>query len=149
MIPQPHPSICFKPRVDFIWSHLLLPSATKLRRLCFYRCLSVHRGRGVCLSAWWDTHPPEQTPLSRHPQEQTPPRSRHPREQTPLDQTPPEQTPPRADTPLGADTSQSWHFPELTPPPEADTPPRDGHCCGRYVSYWNAFLLFHIMFIYY
>ena len=26
---------------------LLLPSATKLRRLCFYRRLSVHRGGGV------------------------------------------------------------------------------------------------------
>ena len=21
-----------------------------------------------------------------------------------------------------------------------ETPPRDGHCCGRYASYWNAFL---------
>ena len=21
-----------------------------------------------------------------------------------------------------------------------ETPPRDGYCCGRYVSYWNAFL---------
>ena len=26
-----------------------------------------------------------------------------------------------------------------TPPPQAD-PPRDGHCSGRYASYWNAFL---------
>ena len=33
----------------------ILPSATKLRRLCFYTCLSV---RGVCLSACWDTTPP-------------------------------------------------------------------------------------------
>ena len=24
---------------------------------------------------------------------------------------------------------------------EADTPPADGYCCGRYASYWNAFLL--------
>ena len=26
---------------------------------------------------------------------------------------------------------------------EADTPPTpaDGYCCGRYISYWNAFLL--------
>ena len=50
-------------------------------------CDSVHRGRGVCLSACWNTtHPPG----SRHPTKQTP-RSRHPREQT---HTPPEQTPP-------------------------------------------------------
>ena len=53
-----------------------LPSATKLRRLCFYTCLSFcSQGGGVCLSACWDA-----TPLSRHPPwEQTPPtRSRHP-----------------------------------------------------------------------
>ena len=33
-----------------------------------------------------------------------------------------------------------------TPPgqvhPLAGTPPHDGHCSGRYASYWNAFLLF-------
>ena len=45
----------------------LLPSATKLRRLCFYTCLSVHGG--VCLSACWNTIPPEQTP---HPGADTP-----------------------------------------------------------------------------
>ena len=35
---------------------------------------------------------------------------------------------------------------------EAD-PPTDGYCCGRYASYWNAFLLhinllFHFMLVY-
>ena len=50
-----------------------------------------------------------------HPLEQTPPW-----EQTPPDRHPQEQTPP------GADTLPS---------------PRDGHCCGRYASYWNVFLL--------
>ena len=54
-----------------------IPSATKLRRLCFYTCVCP---QGVCLSACWDT-----TPRSRHP-------------------------------------------------------PLDGYCCGRYTSYWNAFL---------
>ena len=30
------------------------------------------------------------------------------------------------------------------PGPEADTPlPRDGHCGGRYASYWNVFLSFN------
>ena len=81
----------------------LLPSATKLRRLCFYRRLSVHRGGGgVCLSACWDT---THTPGSRHP-----PRSKHPPpgadtpwEQTPWSRHPPrEQTPPR-DTATAAD----------------------------------------------
>ena len=89
------------------WNTYLLLSAMKWRRLCFYRCVSVHRG-GVCLSACWDTTPPSgsrhpppraDTPRSRHPPEQTPPiadppKSRHPQEQTlPQEQTPQEQTP--------------------------------------------------------
>ena len=67
-----------------------------------------------------DTPPGADNPLSRHPQEQTPPRSRHPPGSR--------HTSPRADIPLGADT---------TPPL-----PRYAHCCGRYASYWNAFLCF-------
>ena len=55
-------------------------SATKLRRLCFYTCLSVHGGGGgglpQCMLRY---HPQEQTP----PWEQTPPRTRPPWEQTP------------------------------------------------------------------
>ena len=85
-------------RATFIFLLYLLPSATKLRRLCFYRRLSVHRrGGGVCISACWDTTPQEQTP-------------------------PWEQTPPGADTPPGLGT----------PPGTKYTPPRYGHCCGRY-----------------
>ena len=30
--------------------------------------------------------------------------------------------------------------PEGVPAPGGDTP-HDGYCCGRYASYWNAFLL--------
>ena len=33
-----------------------LPSAMRLRRLCFYTCLSVDRGE-VCLTACWNTTP--------------------------------------------------------------------------------------------
>ena len=67
---------------------LLLPSATKLRRLCFYTCLSVilFTGGGVCLSACWDATatPWDQPPGTRHP----PPRpgtsqTRHPRGEDP------------------------------------------------------------------
>ena len=39
-------------------------------------------------------------------------------------QTPPGPTPHPADTPRQA------------------TPTEDGYCCGRYASYWNAFLLY-------
>ena len=82
--------------LEFIVKYL--PSATKLRRLCFYRRLSVHEGGWVCLSQCMlgyhtpqSRHPPPQSrhpPGSRHPQEQTPPQSRHPpQERRPLLQT--------------------------------------------------------------
>ena len=96
----------------------LLPSAMKLRRLCFYRHLSVHRGVGVSASVHAgiphppgadtpqeQTHLPEQTPP-------TPPRSRHPPgADTPPEQTPP--TPPRSRHPPRAATPL-----EQTPPPQ-------------------------------
>ena len=34
----------------------------------------------------------------------------------------------------------SRHPWEADTPSEADTPPPNGYCCGRYASYWNAFL---------
>ena len=60
----------------------------------------------------------------------TPLLGRHPRADTPL----PAQAPPSQ-----ADTTAllGRHHPHL----RADTPPPgDGHCSGRYASYWNAFL---------
>ena len=100
-------------------------------------------GGGVCLSPCWDTTPPgtRHTPWSRHPPPgpDTPPWSRHhPRDdQTPPWPDPPEQTPPWNQTPLSRD-------PPSPPPPP---PTRYGHCCGRYASYWNAFL-FNICLLY-
>ena len=104
-------------------------------------CQSFHSQGDVCLSACWDTPPWADTPsLGRHPQ------SRHAPGQTPPSQTSPSQTPP-TDTPLGR------HCPYLPGryPPRADTthPPHpDGHCSGRYASYWNAFFVisFHTYF---
>ena len=82
-------------------------------------CHSVQRGGGVCLNACWDT-----TPLGADP---PPP---------PLDQAPPGADTPRPGSP------QTRHPPGAGIPPGADTPPyqADGYCCGRYASYWNAFL---------
>ena len=93
-----------------------MPSATKLRRLCFYRRLSVHRGWGCLPQCMLGYHPP---PRSRHtPLEQTHPWSRHP----PGAGTPREQTPPGSrHTPPGADTPQSRH--PLQNPPRSRTPP--------------------------
>ena len=79
-----------------------LPSATKLRRLCFYRRLSVHRG--VSASVHGGIHPlGADTPWSRHPQGQMPPGSR---------------------CPPGADTPQSRQFPLEQTPPRSRHPPR-------------------------
>ena len=79
------------------WNAFLLLAATKLGQGYIFTsvCLSTG-GRGVCLSACWDTHPPtpqEQTNLKQtHPHSDTP---RHPPGADPLEQTPPqEQTPP-------------------------------------------------------
>ena len=79
--------------------YMLLPSATKLRRLCFYTCLSVilFTGRGLpqCMLGY---HTPRPAPLTRHP---------------------PGADTPRPGTPLGADT------PYQAPPP----PTADSYCC--------------------
>ena len=151
---------------SFFGQHCLfsrfLPSATKLRRLCFYKRVSVHGG-GV----------PDQVPPSR---DQVSPRTRY----TPQDQVhPPDQvhprdqihppgpgTPPRTRyTPLGPGTppwdkvhpTDQVHPPgpgtppqtrytrlDQVPPRTRYTPPRYGYCCGRYASYWNAFLFFSL-----
>ena len=65
--------------VKFFVKWKFLPSATKLRRLCFYRRVSVHTGGGVSASvhagippAWEQTPPWSRPPGSRH----TPPERR-------------------------------------------------------------------------
>ena len=67
-----------------------------LRRLCFYRCLSVHRG-GSCLSACWETPPARETPLPRRPPCQWDPPAR----ETPLPMRPPCQGDPPGPDPRG------------------------------------------------
>ena len=103
-----------------------LPSATKLRRLCFYRCLSVHRG-GV---------------VSQHALQVV---SQHALQQVSRGGASSRGVP----APGGACSGR-------VPAPwgellqggacsrEVETPPVDGYCCGRYASYWNAFLFFNV-----
>ena len=132
-----------------VWSKAIFTVRNEVAKVMFLQA-SVHGG--VCLSAWCDTPPREQTPPGADtpweqtppiadPLEQTPPRtdtpgadtpwSRHPipgadtspGADTPPEQTPPEQTPPGADTPLpGADTSPGSRHPHSRHPPE-QTPP--------------------------
>ena len=119
----------------FLWYELVstpkrfLPSATKLRRLCFHRRVSVHGGGG-CL------------------------------------------VPGRVPGPGGSAPGAGWvHGPGGVPGPRGvcsggmhgslggsaprgggfsqhalkqNPPGRDGYCCERYASHWNAFLLVNI-----
>ena len=93
-----------------LFLYWLLPSATKLRKLCFYTSLSVHGGWGQSASLHVGIHPQEQhtpykadipppprtdPPGADTPKEQTPPRSRHPSGAG----TPPQQTATAADGP--------------------------------------------------
>ena len=56
--------------LDYNWRYVLLPSATVVaERLCFHRCLSVHRRGGV--HPWPGRHPPSL--LGRQKARQTPP----------------------------------------------------------------------------
>ena len=70
--------------------------------------------------------------LGYHPLGAGTPRTRHP---------PGSRHPPRADTPPTRHPAGS-RYPLGTGTPLEQTPPwsRDGYCCGRYASYWNAFL---------
>ena len=97
-----------------------LPSATKLRRLCFYTCLSVILFTGgVCLSACWDITPREGSITSPHPG------MKHP-------------TPGKEAPPLEGSTPS----PGKEALPRSTTPLGDSCRCGRYASYWNHSYLF-------
>ena len=130
-----------------------LPSVTKLRRLSFYTCLSVHRGgQYLRRSPLGPDTPPgtRYTPLG--PDTPSGPGT-HPWNQVHLqDQVhPPDQI-----QPLGPGTTPGTRYTPRdqihpsgtrytppgpgTPPRDQVHPPGDGYCCGRYASYCNAFL---------
>ena len=128
----------------YMYAEILLPQICDIYKTVYYRpqrswakvifsqaCVCPQGGRGVCLSACWDT------PLSRPPLgADTPPGSHTP----PRDHThPPGADPPRPGTPPGGDTP-----PDQAPPREADCSIR--LTSGRYASYWNAFLCSFIKF---
>ena len=125
---------------------------------------SVHRGRGVCLSACWDTSLRQVHPL----QAGSPPGQVHPSARYTLQAGshpwagthPLAGTPPGRYTPLQVHPGQV-HRPQQVHPQQVHTSlgqvhppgryiplgsfsphphPHDSHCSGRYASYWNAFL---------
>ena len=95
-----------------------------------------------------DQTPPEpepsgnRHPLASDPPETSTPRSRHPPGTRPF----PEQAPPGHQTPSLKQVPRSRHPPRTRPPGAGSPPgtghpsPTDGYGCGRYASYWNAFL---------
>ena len=109
--------------------HLFLPSATKLRRLCFYICLSFSSHGGGCYPSmhcrWYPSMPCSRSLGGL--------------------------VPGGACSGgggllwgglLGGGCACSGGVP--APEGGVETPPKvDCYCCGRYTSYWNAFLLFY------
>ena len=106
-----------------------LPSATKLRRLCFYRCLSVHRGV-VSQHAL--------QVVSQHALQKVSRRGCYPSMHCRWYPSMPCNRSPGGCLVWGV-CSRRGGIPACT---EADPlpPGRDGYCCGRYASHWNAFL---------
>ena len=134
-------------KVMFLQASVILSTG----RGCLPQCMMGYHPPGADTPLQEQTPPHgADTPPSRHPLEQTPPRadtpgSRHPLKQTPPGaDTPPQSRhpqlwsrhPPEADTPPGADTSPQ----KQTPPPLREADSGVGSTSGRYASYWNAFL---------
>ena len=90
-----------------------------LRRLCFYTCLSVHRGQSTVAGTSWDqVHPlgPDKPPGQVHPRAGTPPGPGTPRTRyTPQYQVHP---------PVPGTPAQDQVHPLDRYTPQADTPPR-------------------------
>ena len=108
-----------------------------LRRLCFHRCLSVHRGVSASVHAGIHTSPGPEEDTTPGTEADTPPQDQR--------QTPPwPYTPPLARHPSPEQTP----FPSRYPPADTllvDTPRRSAcweirSTSGQYASHWNAFL---------
>ena len=117
----------------------LLPAATKLGQGNVFTgvCDSVHR---VGVSA--SVHAGADTPQSRHPLEQQPPRSRHPprADTSPWEQTPhPEQTPPPGSRPPGKQTTAYGQR-------AAGTHPTGMHSCASLSNFYSSIVIYSTPF---
>ena len=84
-------------------------------KVLFYRCVSVHRGEGVCLSAYWDAMPPKDQGDTPWGQGDTP----SPWPGRPLlDQADPPGT--RQTPPGTRETPPPWDQADTPPPPAPD-----------------------------
>ena len=114
-----NPEINYKRSEYFCAFFSFLPSAMKLRRLCFYTCLSFCP-QGV-LPQCMLGYPPEQAP----PKQAPPPKADTPRADTPQEQTPP----PRSRPPEMATVVDGMH-------------PTGMHSCK--LKYFQVVILIHI-----
>ena len=123
-----------------------------LRRLCFHRCLSVHRGGGTVPAQVLPPGPHlAGTPPGRYSPRQTQPPGRDtptPQQVHPRQVHPSWQVHPKAGTPL-AGTPPNRYIPLGSSPPRQVHLPTTVHAgiwstSGRYASHWNAFLMSNI-----
>ena len=110
----PHPKWYAELKIPIFNVHIITACKHSLRRLCFYRCLSVHGGGGV----WSQVEVPASGGVCSGGGLVLRGVS----------------CPGRCLVPGGC---------LLLGGPGGDTP-RDGYCCGWYASYWNAFLCLNV-----
>ena len=131
--------------IDGTITSLITARKRSLRRLCFHRCVSVHRG-GLpqCMLGY---HPPCQGDLPRSPLPRRPPSK-----ETPLPRIPPRSTPKgeiegdqiQAHTQGGNWWDQIQAHTQGGNSGGSGPAPTPNNCCRWYASYWNAFLLRNI-----
>ena len=122
-----------------------------LQRLCFHRCLSVHRGVSASgpEADTPQTDTPDRHPLGRYPPGQTPPR------QIPPGQTPPGRHPSLEQHPFHGQTPHQT-VPHQTPPwantpcpvyAEIHTPPLPSACWDMHSTGMHSCYFFNHVFI--
>ena len=137
--------ISVAPQKGLMSSNFITSRKWGLRRLCFYTCLSFSSQGGClphCMLGYTPPPPGQTPPWADTPPRQTPPGRHLPGLGLDTPHGPGPGHPPWADTPLGLGLDTPW----ADTLPWADTPPpADGYWCGRYASYWNAFMYFKII----
>ena len=117
----------------------LLPSATVVPERNYKRVSRILSGGGMYSCMHWGRHPPAVIPVCTGVDT----RGRYPSMHW-------------GRYPLGRYPSMHWgrhplgRYPSMhlgRHTPAAGRPPPNGHCSGRYASYWNAFLFYECMLI--
>ena len=134
----------------YFFSYFILFTARKcsLRRLCFYMCLSVHRGYPSMHCRSYPIMLCNRSPqgvVSQHAFQVSRPTPTGEVEGSGLGGFP-------GPHPGRKLRGLAWGVSRPTPRGVSQhalrqTPPADGYCCGWYASYWNAFLFISQIFL--